>query len=177
MHSYLLILFLIVTHNLHCHSLLIMILNFLCLSLLPKDCLISKTVVNCNLTNTHCINYPLINLSSLSNDLLLINIVNLCVLYYMWSTLLILADRSTFTCVLSCATIRNTNVWRLICVVKLSIMKLSDLITYWLYNYLLLLIHMKHANLGLQLMKYSITWYSIQNWLLSISLCLNTLLA
>ena len=105
------------------------------------------------------------------------NIVNLCVMYYMWSSLLILADRSTFTCVLSCATIRNTNVWRLIYVVKLSIMKFSGLITYWLYNYLLLLIQMKHANLGLQLMKYSITWYSIQNWLLSISLCLNTLLA
>ena len=140
MHSYLLILFLIVTHSLHCHSQLIMILNFLHLSLLPKDCLINKAVVNSSLTNTHRINNPLINISNLSNDLLLINIVNLCVLYYMWPTLLILADWFTFTCVLSSATIRNTNVWRLICMVKLSIMKLPGLITYWLYNYLLLLI-------------------------------------
>jgi len=125
---------------------------------------ISKPVVNSSLTNTHRTSYPLISIWNMSNQLL-INIVNhlkLYVLYYMWSTLLILADRSTFTCVLWYARIRNSNVWRLICMVRLPIMKLSSLITYWLYNYFLFLKQIKHTNLGLELMKYNnITWYWI----------------
>ena len=101
-----------------------------------------QALVNSSLTNTHRTSYPLISIWNLSNHLLMINIVNhlnLYVMYYMWSTLLILAYRSTFTCVFWSARIRNSNISRLICMVRHPIIKLSSLITYWLYNYLLLL--------------------------------------